>query len=255
MTVKPGSTERCLLLCVACPENSKKYGAVVCMAGLTIDGEFRRIYPIPLGVYSEKNLEKRRWIEYEVQEKGDYRKESYKIDPDSIVVGEKEKYDSVREIIDKRITTISKLNERQENNEEVSLGIIKPTDVDSFSLDESEERRKLSKSYNNGVKVMPYHARYSFTCGGSCPDGCLSSQDYHNIMCEDIEVGNSYWNWKENYENESVLEDKLEERFAKWMFEERDLYFMVGTHYQWKSWLVVSVLYPPKVDNRSLMGF
>jgi len=252
---KPGDTERCLLLCVACPENSERYGAVVCMAGITDSGDFRRLYPVPLSVYSEKNLQKRRWIEYEIREKGDYRKESYKIDPETIEVQRQESYDSVRSIISEEVTSIHKLNERQKSGEEISLGIVKPHDIKSFTLDESQERAKLADEYNNGVNVMPHHARYTFQCSDSCSDVCLSSKDYHDIMCEDIEVGNSYHNWKDNYSNGVVLEEKLEERFADWMFNERDLYFMVGTHFQYKTWLVVSVLYPPKTPEKGIFDY
>jgi len=47
--------ERLLLLCMTYPTESRKYGSSVCMAGITDEGEFRRIYPVPIrGIQKQK---------------------------------------------------------------------------------------------------------------------------------------------------------------------------------------------------------
>lgn len=51
--------EDLLLLCMAYPEISKKYGASVCMAGATREGELRRIYPIPFEKFLRFGLRNR----------------------------------------------------------------------------------------------------------------------------------------------------------------------------------------------------
>ena len=71
-------------------------------------------------------------------------------------------------------------------------------------------------------------------------------------MCEDIEMGMLYRNLTDRYDSLDVVEQKLKEKFVDWMVEERDLYFMVGTHFSWGSWLIVSVLYPERVDSERL---
>ncbi|KAA0015250.1 MAG: hypothetical protein FE041_00375 [Thermoplasmata archaeon] len=75
-------------------------------------------------------------------------------------------------------------------------------------------------------------------------------------MCEDIEVGMLYWRVFKKYENnEYLFKKKMKEKLVKWMEEKRDLYFMMGTHYRWGSWLIISILYPPKRKAERLEKF
>ncbi len=242
--------ERCLLLCMAYPDYSQKYGATVCMAGITESGDLRRIYPVPFDTFREVGFKKRRWIEYDLREKGDYRKESYKIDPDSVTVHDFESYEDVRDRLEERATTIDELNRRKEKDE-TSLGFVKPQPTD-FVISEDEDRAKRSKKYkqqttltgaNMPVEVLPHMLRYHFNCG----EGCTTD---HEIMCEDIETGQLYRRMADKYDSLDVIEEKMRTRFVDWMMENRDLYFMMGTHYSWKTWLVISVLYPEaRVDH------
>lgn len=248
-----GDTERCLLLCMAYPDISEQYGATVCMAGITEEGEFRRIYPVPFEDFRNTDFHKRHWIEYEIREKGDYRKESYKIRPASVEIGEEVSYEEVGRICEDYRTTIEELNRRQEEDE-TSLGIVQPTEVYDFTIDEAERRVELAKEYEEQQKltgetvpinVIPHHTRYHFNCGSNCTTR-------HQIMCEDIEAGQLYWRLRERYDSIDVVEEKMKEKFVEWMIEGRDLFFMMGTHYRWKSWLIVSVLYPPKREAARL---
>ena len=43
--------EQIVVLAKAYPTFSKKYGQVWCLAGMTEEGEWRRIYPIPMDTY------------------------------------------------------------------------------------------------------------------------------------------------------------------------------------------------------------
>jgi len=248
----PPERERCLLLCMAYPEYSENYGATVCMAGITESGDLRRIYPVPFENFREINYQKRRWIEYDIREEGDYRKESYKIDPDSVEVGEQESYTEVRNRLEERATTFEELNEQQQEDH-TSLGFVEP-DVLDFRIDEDEERAKRSKRFREQttltgadmpIEVLPHYFRYEFRCGPEC-------NTQHEIMCEDIETGQLYRTLREQYDSLSTIEEKMRERFMHWMVEERDLYFMVGTHFQYGNWLIISVLYPDSREDQKL---
>lgn len=237
---------------MAYPDYSDSYGATVCMAGITDEGDLRRIYPVPFDKFKEIDFAKRRWIEYDVREKGDYRKESYKIDPDSVEVGDKIPYREVGRWVDDRVTTIDELN-RCQKEDDTSLGFIKPEPEDLL-IQEDEQRARRAQQYDEQrtltgdsmpVDVIPHYLRYQFSCG----DGCTTD---HEIMCEDIEMGMLYRNLTNKYDSLNVVEEKLKQKFVDWMVEERDLYFMVGTHFSWGSWLIVSVLYPERVDSERL---
>jgi hypothetical protein len=250
-----GERERCLLLCMAYPEVSKQYGVTVCMAGITDEGEYRRIYPVPWENYMETDYGKRYWIEYDILEKGDYRKESYKIKPETVEVGEEVEYEEVRTQLEDRVTTIPELNKKK-NQDDTSIGIIDPV-VHDLHIEESEKRRKKAKKYNQQqtlagddipIYYIPHLTKYQFDCG----TGCTTD---HDIMCEDIEMGQLYRRLRDKYDDIDTVEAKLREKFVDWMVENRDLYFMVGTHYRFKNWLIISVLYPPARKDQHLSKF
>jgi len=74
--------KKVLVTVKAYPERSKKYGSVACTVGLTEEGEWIRLYPITLDVFSGDNkLRKYDWIEVECKKAEEKlsRKESYKI--------------------------------------------------------------------------------------------------------------------------------------------------------------------------------
>jgi hypothetical protein len=222
------------------------------MAGITESGELRRIYPVPFDKFREIDFHKRHWIEYDIREKGDYRKESYKIDPESVTVGEQVPYTEVGRMIEDRVTTIDELNDRQADDD-TSLGFVQP-DPTELRVEEDEDRAQRAQQYEEQttltgedmpVKVIPHKLTYQFHCG----DGC---ETVHNIMCEDIEIGQLYWRLRYSHNSLQAVEEKLEQRFVDWMMEERDLYFMMGTHFSWGTWLIVSVLYPERIESASL---
>jgi len=60
--------EKLLVLAKAYPIISKKYETLLCIAGITEEKEWRRIYPVPMEDYIKVGkFQKRRWIELEVR--------------------------------------------------------------------------------------------------------------------------------------------------------------------------------------------
>jgi hypothetical protein len=241
---------------MAYPDISEQYGATVCMAGITEDGEFRRIYPVPFEDFRNTDFHKRQWIEYEIREKGDYRKESYKIRPASVEIKEEVSYEEIGRICHERKTSIEDLNDKMEDDE-TSLGIVKPNKIYDFTIDESDRRGDLAEEYDEQqnlsgesipIDVIPHHTRYHFHCSKEC-------DTRHEIMCEDIEAGLLYWNLRDEYDSIDMVERKMKEKFVDWMARERELFFMMGTHHRWRSWLIVSVLYPPEPGGERLDQF
>ena len=59
---------RVLVVAKAAPESSKAHGDVVCTAGITDEGEFIRLYPIPLALWKRGlGFKKYDWIEVECE--------------------------------------------------------------------------------------------------------------------------------------------------------------------------------------------
>lgn len=77
----PHEIERILVLVRAIPEESKKYGYTVCVAGLNENNEWRRLYPFKFR-YENRSLDfrKKDMIEVEtIPSENDKRKESRKV--------------------------------------------------------------------------------------------------------------------------------------------------------------------------------
>lgn len=103
-TKKPQRDECCILV-KAQPHKSSKYEETVCCAGIGRDGRWRRQYPIPFRVLADaQKFGRWEWIEYDfVNPRVDKRKESQKVDPDSIsskgLMKPKERADFLSEIV------------------------------------------------------------------------------------------------------------------------------------------------------------
>lgn len=235
--------EKITLLCMAYPEISKKYGMGVCMAGITESQEFRRIYPIPLKTFYDFGFHKREIIEYELRDKGDYRKESYKVRPETFAHCEMVDYEDIRTICESKVTSIENL-ESSWQSDYTSLGIIKPRLVDIIIEEQDKSKQDyLEQQMLDGKKIrldLPkYSVYYQFKCSNSC-------KKIHKCLCIDTEAVQLYRNLKKCWgDNKSAIVSRMKERLFYWM-RGRDLYFMMGTHSLHPNhWMVISYLYPP----------
>ncbi len=87
MMVYMWQPEEILILVKVYPTPSSKYGETVCTAGLTKDGNWIRVYPVPYRTLKiEQQFQKFQWIQANIQKASEklQRPESYKIDADSI---------------------------------------------------------------------------------------------------------------------------------------------------------------------------
>lgn len=77
------------ILVKAQPHRSSKYFETVCCAGIGRDGKWRRQYPVPFRILNDGQKFRRwDWIEYEyTTSPDDQRRESQKVIPESLVVG------------------------------------------------------------------------------------------------------------------------------------------------------------------------
>jgi len=193
-------TERLLVLAKTYPTVSRKYEHLVCIAGLTEDNEWRRIYPVPWQLF---------WT------------------------GSEQKF-------------------KKKTDSEVSLCVIKPI-IKDFSWEESDYGAKLVKKSQqltltdgqSAVKIKPIDKKfkYVFHC-------CRDCNKEHRIMCEDWELGMLYLKTLEKYGSKAPI--KVKEKFYKELSKKEYLYFVLGTHNIYNTWLVVSVVYPKKSDIEKL---
>lgn len=217
------------------------------MAGITDTGEMRRIFPIPIRFYL-KNIDSFKqfhWIKYDRKGKGDYRKESYKIDYKKIDLIKSATIEEVFELINSRINSIENLTELR-NEENISLGFIKPK-ITKITLERPknriEKKRELSLQLTliNGTLgdyYVPFFVKFDFTCMNS------SNCSGHSIICEDINLWSFLKEELEKNKSFQSIEEKFNAKFLKRLFNDEDLIFMMGTHYLYKTWMVISIISP-----------
>ena len=247
------------------PAPSRRDVEVSCTAGITEDGEWTRLFPIPTRfLEDDKQFKKYQLIEVEVMRSSDFRPESYKINVDSIRVLKDslttENYWQARKnyVFPLKSPSLCELQRRQQSDGHPTLGIFKPKEV-TFDIEPEEsgawtesELAKLSQlSFSDQdvpriLEKIPYKFRYGFRCNDA-------ECNRHNLSCTDWELGQSYRAWRDQHGDDwqKVFRNKYELE----MILKKDLHFYVGTvHQHPDSWIIVGLFYPPIAPER-LPGF
>ena len=266
--------KKILIVVKAYPERSQRHGSVVCMAGLTDDYDWIRIYPVEFNYYIKKlKFKKFTWIEASVQKASEYlmRKESYKVKRGSIRIidthladlsgksqnSKRKIWAERRIIIDKKLAGSIKDLDNRPSKPLPSLGVIKPK---NFTLmfrkpikDIIIEREKMVQKTIDGTKLyipdkIEHCISYRFRCNDSNCSCNLSKRKYHDMQCEDWElfevIRKSTWG---NLPEEK--ERNIRQKFHDDMKTKRDLYFFVGKHSRWGTWIIIGLFYPPKIQE------
>jgi len=250
-----------LLVVKTYPARSKKYGDIVCTASILEDtNEWIRIYPVDWLEFIKKDLKKFVRIEVEVKkDTSDYlhRKESYKIRNSSIKViddsltktQKKGVWNERKKILLNVATDSIKTLNNDYEDDRTSLGMIKPNERDlrfysvkpieeiEINIEESTQYTILGEKLKK-VDVIEKAFKYKFKCNY---DKCKG----HNMICEDWELLQAFRNFKSRY-NIVDTEKHLKYKFEKWMIDKRDLYFILGTHWQFPKFMIIGLFYPPK---------
>ena len=250
--------EKLLVLAKTYPIVSKKYEHLVCVGGITDKEEFRRIYPIEWKIFWHKDgFKKKYWIEYETQSDNpsDHRPESRKIKLNSIRGLSEATFKDIKLLLDKKITTMEHLYSK--DHREVSLGIVKPFQIIDFVVEDNpyyEKTKQKSKQISlidNKSSVKIFIPQKSFSYVYKCSKECKKP---HKLMCEDWELMALYRNCEEyrkqgKYKDENEVIEKVKQRFLVDLPQKKDLYFFVGTHFRFKTYMIISVIYPKKDDR------
>jgi len=140
------------------------------------------------------------------------------------------------------VSSIEKLKK-----ENASLGVIKPelTGIDviinSTDIYDQQKYFSLADDYlEKREKVkMPVELRYQFKCKGE-PE-CKG----HNIILIDWELNELARNLMRREKDKKIIEDKIKNKFFDFM-KTRDLYFFMGTHFRFGTWIIIGLFYPQK---------
>ena len=75
----------------------------------------------------------------------------------------------------------------------------------------------------------------------------------HEILCEDWEVAELYRHCEEyrkagKYKDENEVHSKVRDKMLKGITANNHVYFIVGSHYRFSTYMIIGVIYPRKAD-------
>ena len=256
MVTAPRGTKRVLITVRTYPVPAWAGVEVSCTAGVTAEGDWIRLFPVPYRFLDEdKRFKKYQWIEVETwKATRDPRPESHHLNIDSIQILPK----PVRGWEAKRNLTAPLLSPsmcylRRERDEKKfpTLGLFKPKEILGLEIEPEEhadwtegELSRLRQIPMLGpvprreLQKVPFKWFYRFSCEEA---GCQT----HRMGCVDWELGASYLKWRARYGNS--WEAKFRETYEGKVKELWDTHFYVGTvHGHPNNWIIVGLFYPPK---------
>jgi len=265
--------KKVLITVTTYPLPSRSYDELVCTAGVLENGDWIRIYPVPLSFLidlkgsGKVNNVKYTWIELDLNERtDDFRPESHSpvnYDFKDIVIGDTINTNGNwllrKELCLKNIyTNKKKLLEDSKAPRNLSLATFKPTKVIGVEIEEDErewkdewkELRKQGnlfetvKSVETLIPKLPYKFFYRF----------LDDEEVESkLMIEDWEIGALYWNCLRSSDgNESIALEKVKEQYENNFIKNKDLYLFLGTTKEWhrrranNPFVIIGVFYPKK---------
>ena len=246
------------------PLPSNKYQELVCTAGITEDGDWIRIYPIPLS-----NLINSRFLDLEKRSPyKDFRPESFnpvKSNLSDMTIlsridthwEERKKYCLKNVYFD-----LKKLIDDSKNkSKNVSLATFKPSKIKKFHVidddkdwkPEWKEKMKQLCIFTNdpeferlNIKKVPFKFKYTI----EDENGKEST-----MMIEDWEIGQLYWNCLKEYGTPEKAKEKVREMYWETIAKKRDTYLFLGTNLKWlKGKKDQWVFYPTKDPNENQMS-
>lgn len=260
------------------PLPSRSYDELVCTAGILENGQWIRIYPVPLkflkGLRKDGKIEtfKYNWIELDLKKRtDDFRPESYSpLDYSFSNVNVLGKVDTKNNWQQRKAlcltnvyTNKAKLLLDSKGPTNISLATFKPSKIVSFEIEEDErewknvwkEIRKQGDLFESDkspeilIPKLPYKFSYKFL-----DDEGISS----TLMIEDWEIGALYWNCLRAEGNETVALEKVREKYEEEFLKEKDLYLFLGTTKEWhmrranNPFVIIGIFYPKQERQISL---
>lgn len=251
-------SKRVLIVVRTYPTPAQKGIEVSCTAGITDDGQWIRLFPVPYRfLEADQRFRKYQTISANFRHaRGDQRPESYNIDVDSLKIRSEPLTTrnnwAKRKAVLAGLTapSLCALETEREQKGAPTLGFFRPREIGHLEIRETSpnwSEAQLARLQQNPLfgptpsrqlEKLPYEFRYHFRCDDeSCPG--------HNLMCTDWEAGQAFRTYRKQYGGD--WEAKFRQRFETELIERNDTHFYVGTVHRFPStWLIVGLFYPRK---------
>ena len=228
---------------------------VSCTQGVTEQGDWIRLFPVPFRLLQGPQQFKRyQWIGVDTTKAKDPRPESYHIDPDSIrilsdPISTRNKWEARKALLYPLLSPSIEDLEKARKASGTSLGFIRPRMIERLVIQPvdpdwtSEQKARLAQQDmfyqkpSRPLEKIPVNFKYCFHCADLTCNG-------HTMKVNDWEICQAYRSWKQKYGSGW---EKFRLRFETEMIEEKDTCFFVGTLSRHPHrWTITGLFYPPK---------
>jgi hypothetical protein len=255
MTPQVWEMRRVLVTVRTYPTPAERGVEVSCTAGVTSDGSWIRLFPVPArSLDPDKHFSKYQWIDVSVKKASDPRPESYNVDLDSIkTVGRPIPTTNNWALRRPHVMPLVKhcmccLKREREDSGSPTLGLFRPRKILQLVIERDrsdwteKELAKLRQSTflasapAKELERIPFKFSYRYECDhDDCPG--------HKMMCSDWELGEAYRKWRSKYGDE--WQGKLRQRWESEVISPKDTHFYVGTvHGHPREWIIVGLWSP-----------
>lgn len=237
------------------PAPQLRHREIVCTAGVQHDGSWVRLHPIPYRYlpYNEW-YKKYQWITADIKKhRQDPRPESYRVVSKMKLgetIGTEDKWEKRKQYVLAQGTKTMCWLKRQQQKD-ISLGVVQiAPNIDFVWEETTREWNKTQTDYMRQIHLfdrqsqkplekIPYIFRYYYHCTES---GCNG----HKMQVTDWEIMALFRKMRDIHgEKEALL--KVKERYLNHVCSpKRDTYFIVGTVFQYGTWIIIGVFWPPK---------
>jgi len=254
--------EREVLITVkAYPNPSKKYQETVCVAGITKQEGWIRLYPITFrNLTRGRQFKKYQIIHLRMQKHEDSRPESFRPDQDSFRLGGflstsnawRARKAWLIPTASASMCEILKLEREQRK----SLGMFKPKEVRDLVIQPADKEwndivNQLSFFEQPGkpLESIPYRFKYSYVCEDPNCKG-------HEQTIVDWEACELYRKLRDSESNEKALWAKMRQKWIDELWgQSKDSYLFVGNQRAHpRAFLILGVFWPPKAADSKQMS-
>lgn len=236
-------TERVVILVKAAPHPSRRYQETVCCAGVTPEGEWRRLYPVRFRHLSGE-AKFSRWdiLDFKWQRpRDDPRRESRRVEEQSLAIVGKLPKDSQAPFLDPLLrASYADAAQRGE-----TLTLVRPKNLSFRWRPKSDaeiigEKAAFAAASVQGslldeplkaFEPCPYHLRIGFE----------DAAGPHHMMCGDWETSATFFNWRRSYGEAEAL-SRLKDAYEK-TYVQKGVALAMGTVARRpRQWLLLGII-------------
>jgi hypothetical protein len=258
-------TRNVLVTVKAYPNPSEKYFETVCVAAISVEEGWLRLYPINFRSLPEgQRFKKYQIVQLKIRKhEKDQRPESYRVDENSIKLLEvvssahnwRERWQWVRPTIGPSMCDMIRMQKETGR----SLACVKPRVVEGIEVEDADAEWSDKKQSvvdqlslfdpvdKAKLEKIPFVFRYKYRCEDPNCKG-------HRQAIIDWELGELYRKVRDQgLDREGILAAVRQKFFDELCGPGKDTHFYVGNHSLFPaSFMVIGVFWPPKEDQSSL---